>query len=226
MAGVVHVQVERRQALEVLQLHLRGRVGPVVLWLPLAPPAVWLLTLVRTSLRRSSPTRLPPPPPFGKRSDSGAATLRRKRTCESQLPWPSSAEKEGSDTAPVTTVRPDPIEPGGDACTTPTLCWSRKVALEAGFRIAGSSGSAWIVKGRNRSFYFWATRSANDLRAEGYRVVRRLAGVEILTDGVRLVWRLRRATIWIEAGPTEDSIAPKPGELAELIAASRTLASG
>jgi hypothetical protein len=137
-----------------------------------------------------------------------------------------TSEKEGSDTAPVTTVRPDPIEPGGDACTTPTLCWSRKVALEAGFRIAGSSGSAWIVKGRNRSFYFWATRSANDLRAEGYRVVRRLAGVEILTDGVRLVWRLRRATIWIEAGPTEDSIASKPGELAELIAASRTLASG
>jgi hypothetical protein len=34
--------------------------GLVVPWLALAPPAVWLLTLVRTSLRRSSPTRLPP----------------------------------------------------------------------------------------------------------------------------------------------------------------------
>ena len=138
----------------------------------------------------------------------------------------TTSEKGGSGTAPATTVRADPIRPGGEACTEPTDCWSRYVALEAGFRIAGSTGSAWIVKGRKRSFYFWATGPANDLvRAEGYRVVRRLAGVEILTDGVRLAWRLRRATLWIEAGPTEDSIAPKPGELAELIAGSRMLAS-
>jgi hypothetical protein len=120
-----------------------------------------------------------------------------------------------------------PSEPGGNACAIPTLCWSRMVALEAGFKIAGSTGSAWIVKSGKHSFYFWGTgrTSASALRAEGYRVVRRVAGVEILTDGVRLAWRLRRATVWVEAGPTEDAIAPTAGELGGLIAASRTLAS-
>jgi hypothetical protein len=121
-----------------------------------------------------------------------------------------------------------PRDPGGDACTTPTLCWSRKVALEAGFMIAGSTGSAWIVEGGKHSFYFWGRgrTSASALRAEGYRVVRRVAGVEILSDGVRLAWRLRQATVWVEAGPTEDAIAPKAGELGGLIAASKRLASG
>ena len=108
------------------------------------------------------------------------------------------------------------------------VCWSRYVALQAGVRIAGSTGSAWIVKGGGYSFYFWAMgrTSAHSLVEEGYRVVRRVAGVEILTDGIGLAWRLPRATLWVEAGPTEDLIAPTAPELATLIAASKVLASG
>ena len=68
--------------------------------------------------------------------------------------------------------------------------------------------------------------SARSLVEEGYRVVRRVAGVEVLTDGVRLAWRLPRATLWVEAGPTQNSTAPTAGELATLIEASRVLASG
>lgn len=122
----------------------------------------------------------------------------------------------------------DPIYPGGDECHSPTLCWSRFVASEAGVRIAGSTGSAWIAKGGGHSFYFWATgrTNARSLVEEGYRVVRRVAGVEVLTDGVRLAWRLPRATLWVEAGPTQNSTAPTAGELATLIEASRVLASG
>jgi hypothetical protein len=68
--------------------------------------------------------------------------------------------------------------------------------------------------------------STRSLVEEGYGVVRRVAGVEILTDGIRLAWRLPRATLWVEAGPTQDSVAPKARELATLIEASRVLASG
>ena len=132
------------------------------------------------------------------------------------------------DAAPAAiSTEADPIFPGGDPCVPPTLCWSRYVALEAGVRIAGTTGSAWIVKSGGRSFYFWATgrTSTRSLVGEGYGVVRRVAGVEIVTDGIRLAWRLPRATLWVEAGPTQDSVAPKARELATLIEASRVLAS-
>lgn len=122
----------------------------------------------------------------------------------------------------------DPIAPGGDPCTRPAECWSREVALEAGYRIAGSTGSAWIVKGGGRSFYFWATSRASDshrggLHREGYRVVRRIGDVAIFTDGLNLAWRVRRATVWIQAGPTEDSDSPQPRELGPLVKTSKTL---
>jgi hypothetical protein len=134
----------------------------------------------------------------------------------------------GGDAASAAISTKDPIYPGGDECHSATLCWSRFVASEAGVRIAGSTGSAWIAKGGGHSFYFWATdrTSAHSLVEEGYRVVRRVAGVEVLTDGVRLAWRLPRATLWVEAGPTQNSTAPTAGELATLIEASRVLASG
>jgi hypothetical protein len=121
----------------------------------------------------------------------------------------------------------DPIAPGGDPCTPPTDCWSRGVALKAGYRIAGNTGSAWIVKGGGRSFYFWATSRASDLHMgglhrEGYRVVRRIGDVAIFTDGLNLAWRVRRATVWIQAGPTEDSVSPRPRELGPLVKTSKT----
>jgi hypothetical protein len=143
-------------------------------------------------------------------------------------PPQTTLDTPGGDVAPAAiSTKADPIYPGGDPCHSPTLCWSRYVALEAGVRIAGSTGSAWIVKGGGRSFYFWATgrTSARSLVEEGYRVVRRLVGVEILTDGIRFAWTLPRATLWVEAGPTEDSIAPTAGELAGLVAASKAHAS-
>jgi hypothetical protein len=83
------------------------------------------------------------------------------------------------DAAPAAiSTEADPIDPGGDPCHSPTLCWSRYVALEAGVRIAGSTGSAWIVKGGGHSFYFWATgrTSTRSLVEEGYGVVRRVRG--------------------------------------------------
>jgi hypothetical protein len=121
-----------------------------------------------------------------------------------------------------------------EACSSPDECrenWSRAVAKAAGYQIIGNTGSAWVAQGRGHSFYFWATEviPASQLRSEGYRILRRVKGVPIyadsvdLTDNINLTWRARRATLWIQAGPTKDSVAPKPNELRRLVAASIAL---
>jgi hypothetical protein len=60
----------------------------------------------------------------------------------------------------------------------------------------------------------------------GYRVILRIGRVRIFGDNVRLAWRAQGATVWIEAGPTEDSLAPKPSELRRLVRASKAIAIG
>jgi hypothetical protein len=105
--------------------------------------------------------------------------------------------------------------------------WSRAVAEAAGYKIVENTGSAWVARGRGRSFYIWAVESiaAARLTNEGFRILRRVNGVPIYTDGLRVAWRTRSATFWIEAGPTEESLAPRPSELGSLVRASKTVAS-
>jgi hypothetical protein len=115
------------------------------------------------------------------------------------------------------------------ACTNADECrekWSRAVAEEADFKIAEYTGSAWVAKGHGRSFYIWATEATPTRRFadEGYRVIRRIGGARIFSDNVRLAWRAQGARVWIEAGPFEDSLAPKPSELGGLVRASRAVA--
>jgi hypothetical protein len=106
--------------------------------------------------------------------------------------------------------------------------WSRAVAEDADFKITGYTGSAWVAKGQGRSFYIWATEAVptRPFAYEGYRVIRRVGGVRVFSDTVRLAWRADRATVWIESGPTEDSLAPKPSELRRLVQASKAIAIG
>jgi hypothetical protein len=114
------------------------------------------------------------------------------------------------------------------ACANPACRtdWSRAVAEAAEYKITEYTGSAWVAEGRGRSFYIWANEriAVRSLSEEGYHVARRINGVPIYGDGVRLAWRAQRATVWIEAGPTEDSVAPKPSELRRLVRASKGIA--
>jgi hypothetical protein len=117
------------------------------------------------------------------------------------------------------------------ACTTADECreeWSRAVAKDADFKIAEYTGSAWVAEGHGRSFYIWATEATptRPFAYQGYRVILRIGGVRIFSDNVRLAWRAQGATVWIQAGPTEDSLAPEPGDLRELVRASKTIGVG
>jgi hypothetical protein len=103
--------------------------------------------------------------------------------------------------------------------------WARAIALRAGYRVAGWTGSASVAKGRGESFYIWMTGyvSHSELHAEGYRVVDHIEGIPVYSDKNRLAWVTREATVWINAGPTEESVAPKANRLRRLVAASRAL---
>jgi hypothetical protein len=102
-------------------------------------------------------------------------------------------------TTPAATERADaapPSPPGtptsGDAaCAEPAACrqdWARAVAEAAGYTITVYTESAWVAQGRGQSFYIWVTEPVDPdgLREEGYRVVRRIDGIPILGDGIRL----------------------------------------
>jgi hypothetical protein len=92
--------------------------------------------------------------------------------------------------------------------------WARDVAVVAGYRVVGNTGSAWVVRRRGESwhenFYFWVTRTepraasataapASDPGGEGFPLAGRIGTVPVFGDGVRFAWRLSRGTAWAEA---------------------------
>jgi hypothetical protein len=111
-------------------------------------------------------------------------------------------------------------------CADTRSCWARDVALAAGFRVVGDTGSAWVIRKprdtRREILYFWATPGDTSglrrLRSEGYRRVGRLGEIAIFGDGVRFAWKLRRVTAWVEA----DGPLPKLSKLNPLVATSST----
>ena len=97
--------------------------------------------------------------------------------------------------------------------------WVRTFVRAAGFRIMGETGSAWMARGRIRSFYIWATPSPDPRRRPGdFRVVARIRNTVVRTDGLRLEWVVKGARVWVEKG--EES--PRLGRnlLARLVRAS------
>jgi hypothetical protein len=105
--------------------------------------------------------------------------------------------------------------------------WVRRIARRAGYRVAESTGGAWIVAGGRHGFFIWATETSAspEVVAEhgGFRLVGRVAGVPVYDDSVRTFWPASGFLLWVEAGPRADSVAPKPGELGPLIRASRAV---
>jgi hypothetical protein len=165
-----------------------------------------------------------------------AATLDALRSRDSRSsPRASAPQTTASEPAQTdrinTTLSPPTGTTTGEsrACANADECreeWSRAVAEDADFNIADYTGSAWVAKGHGRSFYIWATEAVptRPFAYEGYRIIRRIGGVRIFGDNVRLAWRAQGATVWIEAGPTEDSLAPKASDLRRLVRASKAIA--
>ena len=165
-----------------------------------------------------------------------AATVDGIRSRDSMSPPRASAPrtttpKPASTDSSTPSLPPDTTTGESLACATPKACrqdWPRAVAEAAEYKITEYTGSAWVAERRGSSFYIWVTGriAIRDLNEEGYRVVRRVNGVPIYSDDTRLAWRAQRATVWIEAGPAEESLAPKPNELRRLVRASKAIAIG
>jgi hypothetical protein len=162
-----------------------------------------------------------------------AATLDAVRSRESPLSPRASASRtthsEPANTDPVSTTPSHPtdttISEGRECAAECHEEWSRGVAEAAGYKVVENTGSAWVARGRGWSFYIWAVDSiaAARLTNEGFRILRRVRGIPIYTDGLRFAWRTRSTTVWIEAGPAEHSVAPRPSVLGSLVKASKTL---
>ena len=73
--------------------------------------------------------------------------------------------------------------------------------------------------------YLWATEPvpSHRLEEEGYRVARRIDGIPILDDSIRLTWSLAQVTVWIQVGPIQDSIGPRPSQLSRLVKAGKAI---
>jgi hypothetical protein len=106
--------------------------------------------------------------------------------------------------------------------------WVRRIVTHSGYRVTGSTGSAWVAAGRGREFFIWATEASGAVeplaKREGYRLVGRFAEVPVYDDGVRKFWPARGFLFWVAAGPRGDSVAPTADELAPIILATRTVA--
>ena len=111
--------------------------------------------------------------------------------------------------------------------SAPSAEWVRAIARRAGYRVTGSTGSAWIAEGGGRSFYIWATEASGSIEqiaeGENYRLVARFDGAPVHDDGVRKLWAASGHLFWVEAGPYAESRAPSASELRPLVRASRTL---
>jgi hypothetical protein len=106
--------------------------------------------------------------------------------------------------------------------------WVADVVERAGYRVIGDTKSAWIATGRGKSFYIWATDEGPPVeqivRREPYRLVAKVAGEKVYDDGTRTFWKSNGFLFWIEAGPTGDSVAPTPIQLAPIIRVSGAVA--
>ncbi|MDQ3857907.1 MAG: hypothetical protein M3327_05590 [Actinomycetota bacterium] len=103
--------------------------------------------------------------------------------------------------------------------------WLRHVLEVSGHRVAGTTGSALIGRGRRSRFFVWTTESARPIRetAEPAELLGRFAGVPIYGDRNRLVWRAQGLNVWLERGPRGDSQLPQRGKLATLVLVTKRL---
>jgi hypothetical protein len=148
-----------------------------------------------------------------------------------------SGERAGETTTPTSATTATPsAESAGRGCVLESAgpwtseCsarWVRRIVVRSGYRVTGTTGSAWVAAGRGREFYIWATAASGSVgllaKREGYRMIGRVVEAPIYDDGVRKFWPARRFIFWVEAGPRGDSIAPTARELEPIVRASRTV---
>ncbi len=111
---------------------------------------------------------------------------------------------------------------GGPWTVCPDAAWLYRAAGDAGFAGNGDTGSALMFAGRGAEFYLWSTEESDHATAgqDGYEEVARVGDTVVLGDGVRLTWQTQGFSVWVEAGPHEDSELPTSDALADLVRAT------
>jgi hypothetical protein len=86
---------------------------------------------------------------------------------------------------------------------SPDAVWLRRALAVAGFHHPGQNGAALIIPTGRRSYptqrFIWANRG---IRPEAfYRVIARIDGKPILSDGVSDVWSVQGMRVWVQDPP-------------------------
>jgi hypothetical protein len=124
-------------------------------------------------------------------------------------------------TAPVPDECPADTGPWSDP-DCPQSAWMRDVVESAGFAIIDDTGSAFEVRTETARFYVWNTETEElpgrppsvrvteeefeeSLGKEGYREQSVVAGVPVLTDGIRTVWMTQGLAVWLQPSALPES---------------------
>lgn len=151
-----------------------------------------------------------------------------ERSVQEKTGFEQVEQATGSEQVEQTTSSDEcPPDWPGPWTACPEAEWVEKVAQHAGYRISGATGSALIAKGKEQSFYIWATEGTPEEIEKAATAWQPLAVVEdVQVYGDESVWRWWVAegfTIWLQAGPTKDSRLPSLAEMESLVRASKTV---
>jgi hypothetical protein len=112
--------------------------------------------------------------------------------------------------------------PGSEWPTTADAAWLRDALARGKFPILECSGSAYVIRLRNRRRVFvWAVGPTHGMRplTEDSNWVRELGGLSVHGNDLRAAWITHGRYVWVEAGPTASELPAIP-ELAPLVAAT------
>ncbi len=146
-----------------------------------------------------------------------------ERAADTRTPTSSKSTTASASVAGRECV-PESVGPWTSGCSAQ---WVRRIVRRSGYRVTGTTGSAWVAAGREREFFIWATEGRGSVeriaKRGGYRLVGRVAEVPVYDDGVRKFWPAGGFIFWVAPGPRGDSIAPTASELEPIVRASRAI---
>jgi hypothetical protein len=108
----------------------------------------------------------------------------------------------------------------GNWTATAKAAVALRVAQSTGLHFHGCTGSAWVVGTKRAEYYVWAVqRMRGATRGEPYHAVA-FSTPLTQTDGIRVVWNVRRLVYWMSAGPSATDRLPGETLLARIERAS------
>jgi hypothetical protein len=109
----------------------------------------------------------------------------------------------------------------GNWTATANAAVALRAAQSAGLHLHGCTGSAWVVGTKREEFYVWAVqRTRGATRGDPYHAVAFSTPLPTQTDGIRVVWNVRRLVYWVSAGPSATDRLPGETLLARIERAS------